>query len=257
MAIDEAILTACQEGMIGPTVRFYSWTTPTISLGYFQKAREVLDLDLCQELKIDVVRRPTGGRAVFHEHEVTYSVIVPETDSLLAGTVVESYQTISRAFVKGLQFLGIDASMSSPLRRGSTAPLKKSPLCFSALSAYEVTVGDRKIIGSAQKRSHGVLLQHGSILIKVNLERLFSVLKIEPSSFKDRARREAEARLISIHESGEETLTYDDVCHAMIKGLQKELNIDLYKAQLTTREEEFVQFYKREKYLTLKWNFCR
>ena len=162
MALDMALADAVRQGRSAATVRFYGWNPPAISLGYNQRAGEI-DPAACAAAGIDVVRRPTGGRAVFHKDEFTYSVAAREDHPLLGGTVLETYRTIAGALIAGLRGLGIEAEM---VKSGAGAPGgQRAASCFAAAGRYEVTVNGRKIIGSAQRRIDGVILQQGSLLL--------------------------------------------------------------------------------------------
>jgi lipoate-protein ligase A len=158
MALDEALMDRARQ--TGEWVlRVYSWNAPTISLGRNQSARGRYDLDRVRELGLDVVRRPTGGRAILHDREITYSVTAPVRD---AGDLRESYDRINRLLLSALHSLGVAAMVATPATR-SAAP-SMTP-CFSEPAEGELTVDGRKLAGSAQWRSDDALLQHGSILL--------------------------------------------------------------------------------------------
>src|SRR5919109_1444342 len=140
MAIDEAILELHAAERGPSTLRFYTWSPPALSLGYGQPLDSNLDLALCQSLGIDVVRRPTGGLAVLHDHEVTYSVVMSADDPRATTGVLASYLTIGQALIRGLAYLGIGAELL-PLRRGNLRPSEStSAICFAKPSSYEVAV---------------------------------------------------------------------------------------------------------------------
>ena len=153
MALDEAILTAVAAGDAPPTLRLYSWTPPCLSLGYGQHAHEA-DLDRLAARGWGIVRRPTGGRAILHADELTYSLALPLDDPLAAGGVIDSYRRISAALLAALQRLGAQPSAERAPAE-SSQPL--SPVCFETPSHYEITVAGRKLIGSAQMRRRGGL----------------------------------------------------------------------------------------------------
>jgi lipoate-protein ligase A len=158
MAIDEALMERAR--ISGEwTLRVYAWSTPTISLGRNQTARGRYDLDLIQRRGYDVVRRPTGGRAILHDREVTYSVTAP---TAAAGELGESYRRINRLLLAALHGLGVGASVATPATRAASPGM--SP-CFDEPAAGELVVDGRKLAGSAQWRMEGALLQHGSILL--------------------------------------------------------------------------------------------
>jgi lipoate-protein ligase A len=158
MALDEALMERARE--TGEwTLRVYSWSAPTISLGRNQSARGRYDLDLIEARGLGVVRRPTGGRAILHDREVTYSVTAPTSS---AGELGESYRRINRLLLAALHTLGVGASVAAP---GSRAISPGMSPCFDEPAAGELVVDGRKLAGSAQWRVDGALLQHGSILV--------------------------------------------------------------------------------------------
>lgn len=158
MARDVALLTRARE--TGETVlAVYAWNRPTLSLGRNQRARGRYDLDLMHALQIDIVRRPTGGRALLHHREVTYSVTAP-IDA--AGSLRDSYERINALLLNGLSRLGVSVSEAAPRER---APAPTDTPCFAIPSRGELVTDGRKLVGSAQWREEGALLQHGSILI--------------------------------------------------------------------------------------------
>ena len=182
MGVDEALMEQLNRGG-NPVLRFYTWERPTVSLGYFQKPLEELDLDGLKQIRGEWVHRPTGGRAVLHDDELTYAVVIREED--LPGNVVETYRVLSQALVQGLCNLGVPAAMARdtlPLTSGSAA-------CFDAPSWYEVVAEGRKLIGSAQVRRNGVILQHGSIPITFSVERLLNCLRFSQPRLRERTGR--------------------------------------------------------------------
>ncbi|MGE5528312.1 MAG: biotin/lipoate A/B protein ligase family protein [Patescibacteria group bacterium] len=159
MAVDEAVFRAYAEGRVPPTLRFYTWTPPAVSLGRYQDAEAELDRRACRELGFGAVKRPTGGRAVLHLGDLTYAVAAGEADGVPAG-VLPSYLHFSRGLVAGLARLGITAELHTPASRASG-----SPSCFSSPSWYELTVAGKKVAGSAQRREGPNVLQHGAVMI--------------------------------------------------------------------------------------------
>jgi len=164
MAIDEAIMIAHREGLVPPTIRFYQWSPPAVSLGYFQDLKKEIDVDVCKNIGVDIVRRPTGGKAVLHDKELTYSFIIRESHPLVNDSILETYKKISGGVIRGLSYLGITAELvplRDKLKRDSLHKGKKSEIrhsdfksiCFSVPSQYEVQVEDKKIVGSAQVRN--------------------------------------------------------------------------------------------------------
>jgi lipoate-protein ligase A len=175
MAVDEVLLDGVANGSGPPTVRFYEWAPPCLSLGYFQ-AFEVVDLDGCRRLGVEVVRRPTGGRAILHDRELTYSVALPLRLLGDDGGVLPSYHRLSLALERGLTRLGAPVVLA-PEAAAQTAP-DHGPVCFDRPSAHEILLDGRKLVGSAQVRRATAILQHGSILIEPRIERLLACLRL-------------------------------------------------------------------------------
>lgn len=178
MALDEALMSRAVEAGAW-ILRVYSWSTPTLSLGRNQAARGGYDLDALADRGIDVVRRPTGGRAILHDREVTYSVVAPATG---AGDLGESYARINRLLIAALRTLGIDASVvdrDQRPRANENPDVDRPGLlpCFDHPSIGEITFAGRKLIGSAQWRCNNALLQHGSILIDNDQGQLSSFIR--------------------------------------------------------------------------------
>ena len=142
MALDEALLHWHSKGLIPPVIRFYEWNPATLSIGYFQRAKKDIDFEQLHKLNLGFVRRPTGGRAVLHEHELTYSVIVSEDYPNMPKTVTEAYKVISEGLLLGFQNLGLEAYFSIPDTEEKRDVLKKpkSAVCFDVPSWYELVV---------------------------------------------------------------------------------------------------------------------
>jgi lipoate-protein ligase A len=178
MAIDEVLLDGVAADAAPPTLRFYEWSPPCLSLGYFQPF-DVVDVDACRALGVEIVRRPTGGRAILHDRELTYTVALPA--SLLGhdGGVLPSYYRLSLALQEGLHRLGIPATLAP--ESAASGPLH-GPICFDRPSAHEILLHGRKLVGSAQVRRGGGLLQHGSILIEPRIDKLTACLRLPRDS---------------------------------------------------------------------------
>lgn len=159
MAVDDVLLDSVRAGA-GPILRTYRWQPPAVSLGYAQVADEAVDVALCRERGIDVVRRPTGGRAVLHWNELTYSFHCADGEGPAAHSVHEASRLLGECLADGLRRFGVDARME----RGASPAAGRRGACFASTSRWELTSGGRKLVGSAQRRTRGALLQHGSIL---------------------------------------------------------------------------------------------
>ncbi|MDI6839766.1 MAG: lipoate--protein ligase family protein [bacterium] len=159
MALDEALFESLKHGG-EPTLRFYTFSPPAITIGYLQSLSDI-DINKCKAYGIDVVRRPTGGRAVIHNGDLTYSLVIPTTNPIFGGSLLGTYRKISLIFRLGLNTLGIE----SQLVRISKGHYEHNPLCFSSISRYELQVNGKKILGSAQRRDSEFVLQQGTIPI--------------------------------------------------------------------------------------------
>jgi lipoate-protein ligase A len=173
MAVDQALLDSVDTARSGPVLRFYGWKPACLSLGYFQPD-DLVDWTACSDKGIDVVRRPTGGRAILHDRELTYSVTLPLSLLAPATSVLESYLRISRALLAGLRRIGVPATLAPETRLSRP----HGPACFDQPSSYEILVYGRKLVGSAQVRRRSGLLQHGSILVERQVEELLSCLAL-------------------------------------------------------------------------------
>jgi len=184
MAVDEVLLDGVAAGATPPTLRFYEWTPPCLSLGYFQPI-DVVDFDGCRALGVEVVRRPTGGRAILHDRELTYSVALPASVLGHDGGVLPSYYRLSLALQDGLRRLGVPATLAP--ESAASGPPVRGPVCFDRPSAHEILLQGRKLVGSAQMRRGGGLLQHGSILIEPRIDKLTACLRLPDDSAGSRA----------------------------------------------------------------------
>jgi lipoate-protein ligase A len=238
MAIDQAMLERAEGNR--PTMRVYRWRPYCISLGYHQSA-ECIDLDKCLQDRIDVVRRPTGGRAVLHAEEVTYSVVIPQDDESLSGNLGEVYNAISRGLVRGIQRLGIPAELqkrSLDLRNHYRTSISVS--CFSAAAKHEVVLNGKKLIGSAQRRFPHGILQHGSILTGSAHVLLPKYLKGMDEDETDRMIRMVAGRTMDIDAYLQRPVAYDEIVDAIKVGMAEELSITFVTGELTKEESKRV-----------------
>jgi len=167
MAVDEGLLRDAVTPGALPVLRFYTWSPAAVSLGRFQDKERAVNAEACRQRGFDIVRRITGGRAVLHCDELTYSIIARSDSALFPNDILGTYRVIAAGLLAGLRELGIAAEMVSRSGRhaGMVKSVSQEPACFSSPSWYEILVKGRKIIGSAQRRVGGAFLQHGSILI--------------------------------------------------------------------------------------------
>jgi len=246
MAIDEAILRNRVAGLVPNTLRFYRWKPSAVSIGRFQKLEDEVILENCRRLGVDVVRRISGGGTVFHDEkgEVTYSVVAATTDM---GTkdVAEVYSRIYAAVSDALRLIGI-ASDYSP------GNLKNCP---------NLTVNAKKISGSAQANKSGVVLQHGTLLMSVDLPKMFTVLRVPWANSCLQVINVAKGKITSVQNELGHTLTPETAVNALAHGfaitfnMQVVENVQVLQDQLTNEERELAEQLYKEKYLTREWNF--
>ncbi len=259
MALDEALLDWNSEGKIPPTIRFYGWNPATLSIGYFQKVEREIDLDAVKKYGLGFVRRPTGGRGVLHDQELTYSVIVSEEHPDMPKTVTEAYRVISEGVLQGFRKLGLDAYFAVPKTDEEREGLKnpRSAVCFDAPSWYELVVEGRKVAGSAQTRQKGVILQHGSILLDIDEDKLFDLFKYSSDRLRERMQRNFKNKAVAINTLRETPVTLEEAKQAFKEGFEEGLNIVLEPYQLTDDELNYVHEIEERRYKTDEWNFKR
>lgn len=257
MALDEALLTWHSENRIPPVIRFYEWSPATLSIGYFQKVYKDIDLESVKKLGLGFVRRPTGGRAVLHEAELTYSIIVTEQHPKMPVTVTEAYRILSEGLLLGFQQLGLQANFSIPDTEEKQQDLKKpkSAVCFDAPSWYELVVEGKKVAGSAQTRQKGVILQHGSILLELDEEKLLSVFKFQSDDQKEKMKQKLPEKAVAINQLMKHPVTIKNCVDAFKKGFEEALDIELVPYNLTEEQIQFVRKIELEKYANDEWNF--
>ncbi|MFP4514683.1 MAG: biotin/lipoate A/B protein ligase family protein [Parcubacteria group bacterium] len=233
MAIDEAILIARINNLVPNTLRFFTWNPGAITVGFFQDLEQEIDLKRAQDLKVDVVRRYSGGGAVFHHDELTYSLVVAEKD--LSLNVLDSYKYLCQGVINGLKILGIEA--------------KFQPI-------NDILVNGKKISGNAQTRKEGVILQHGTILLSVDVEKMFSILKVSNEKMKGKLIANVKEAVTSIKsELQSPSLDLRYLEKVFKQGFAQSLNVDFDEAVLSKEEKEIAQELERDKYLSKEWNY--
>jgi lipoate-protein ligase A len=257
MAIDEAMLTLHSQGKVPPTVRFYGWNPATLSVGYFQRVEKEIHLEAVERYRLGFVRRPTGGRAVLHDQELTYSVVVSEAHPTIPQSVTEAYRVISMGLLHSFKDLGLDAYFSTPNTEKEKDALKqpRSAVCFDAPSWYELVVEGRKVAGSAQTRQKGVILQHGSILLDIDEDMLFDVFKFPNERVKERMKSKFSTKAVAINQLRSDPVTLEEVKVAFREGFQKGFDVQLEEGELTAEELELVEELVETKYGQDEWNY--
>ncbi len=245
MALDQA-LADLYFIQAQPTLRFYRWAPPSVSLGFAQHLERDVDQAVCAELGIDVVRRPTGGRAILHDQEITYALAIAVDHPLIGGgSILQSYRTISEALRAGLEQLGIVAELVPD----PNPSLSKSAACFDLASDYEIAIDGRKLVGSAQARRHGVLLQHGSLLLHADPIRLARVLRLAPQLSADALAQ----RMIALDEALGYLPAFDDVVTALVRGFEQAWPIRLVPGAFADAERQRAHELVRQKYGASAW----
>ena len=252
MAVDEAILEGIANEGSPPTLRLYAWDPPCLSLGYAQPIGDV-DLEALKAHGWDIVRRPTGGRAILHTDELTYSIIGRQDDPHLAGSVIESYQRLSQALLQALTLLGIPAvAEAHPLLPAGSDP--KGPVCFEVPSNYEITYDHKKIIGSAQARRKGTVLQHGSFPLHGDLGRITKVLHFEHEEDRERAEQRVHARAATAEEILGSAPTWEQTAAAFRNAFQHVFrDLELAPGELNDYEVDTANRLVQEKYDHPQW----
>jgi lipoate-protein ligase A len=253
MAIDEAILHALANGEGIPTIRFFQWNPPCLSLGYNQHWHDVNEA-ACQRLGYTWTRRPTGGKAILHTDEATYSLIVPQNDPRIQGGIVESYRALSFGLLRGLEKLGVQAQQASKddIRTQRQARRSGGPVCFDTPSRYEITWQGKKLIGSAQLRRRQIVLQHGSLPLHGDLNRILDALALSDKEYAEQAELLPQ-RAITLERVLDQVLSYEVVITALATGFAEELNLTLDEMPLTDQEQALADELRAEQYANDKW----
>ncbi|MEZ7170961.1 biotin/lipoate A/B protein ligase family protein [Sporosarcina sp. OR05] len=257
MALDEALMEWHSQGEIGPVLRFYEWEPATLSIGYFQRVEKEIDMAAVEAHQLGFVRRPTGGRGVLHEHELTYSVIVTEEYPNMPETVTEAYRVISGGLLEGFRNLGLNAEFSVPETKKQSDDLKrpKSAVCFDAPSWYELVVEGKKVAGSAQTRQKGVILQHGAILLSLDEEKLVSLFKFDSEESRKRMLESLPNKAVAIDRLTDKEISIDACIDAFSKGFEKALSIQLQPLELSIEQKQFVHEIEKKKYANDEWTY--
>jgi lipoate-protein ligase A len=243
MAVDEALWRGRQAGTSPPTLRFFAWAPPTLSLGYGQPLDASVDVAACRRLGVGVVRRPTGGSAIYHdgpERELTYSVTATADDVGGIADLMGTYRWIALALRRGLRALGAPAEVVAVPASGGLAPA----FCFARTGRWEIEVEGRKLVGSAQRRQGGCFLQHGSVLLGVDEPRLRVVF---PTT------AEPLATMTTLEHVLGHRPKFDDVAAALARGFEEEHGLVLQPEGLSAEESARVESLIAAKYGTEAW----
>ena len=249
MAVDEAIAMRSARSDSPPTLRFYQWRPAAVSLGRHQPVEDI-DLARAQARGWDLVRRPTGGRAILHIDELTYSIAGPADEPRLQGPVLDVYNRISHGLLLGLRRLGVAAEKAPASQR---AGRDVSPACFEVPSAYEISVGEQKLIGSAQRRAGGYVLQHGSLPLSGEITRLVDVMAFEDESQREAFRAHLAGRATTLEAAAGRTVSFWEAAALLVDGLNSVLEVDFEESELSPEELALAREIEAEKYGTDAW----
>mgnify|MGYP001101754738 CR=1 FL=1 len=248
MAIDEAILEAVSVGDAPPTLRLYAWEPLCLSLGYGQRVRDV-DLERIAERGWGLVRRPTGGKAILHGDELTYSVSLPKDHELAQGDVVESYRRISEALLAALQHLGL-TPRSEQQKAGNSG---LGPVCFEVPSHYEIMAGGKKLIGSAQVRRKIGILQHGTLPLHGDIARICDALAYAHEAEREAAKVKVRQRATTLAAVLGDQVSHETAAEVVARGFEETFGIDFIAATLTSAEINRAEQLMDERYTQADW----
>ncbi|MEW5978180.1 MAG: biotin/lipoate A/B protein ligase family protein [Acidobacteriota bacterium] len=248
MAWDEALLLWLdrEEASRGTCLRFYQWTRPTLSLGFSQKAVRAVNFAYCRQAGIDVVRRPTGGRAVLHDQELTYAVISNDDQLFPMRSIIETYRQVGSGLLAGLGELGLELDFAEgPSRRMGHRRLPASEACFAMSNHHEILHHGRKLVGSAQKRLRRAFLQHGSILLDFD-SKAFAQATFGVSS------ADLDSRVTSLRQCLTQVPRVDEVIQCILRGFKKALGTTFEAGPLEAPWQDSARELARIKYRPLQ-----
>jgi len=237
MAVDDSLAQGIAAGSRQPVLRFFGWSPPAVSFGYAQEPHREVDVEKCRRAGIDLVRRPTGGRAVLHWEELTYSVICPQDDSGLGGSIEDVCRTVGQCLEEGLRLFGVEATLERVSRRPvrPRGPEVTLP-CFSSIARWEVKCRGRKLIGSAQRRAGGAILQHGSLLIGPAHRKLLDLLAPMPERLREAWRRQLVQGSIHLEACTHREVDLDELAACLAAGFSRRLSVAMEPGSLSPFE---------------------
>ena len=237
MALDEAILEAVGAGDSTPTLRLYAWNPPCLSLGFSQTFTDV-DKKVLSERSWDLVRRPTGGRAILHTDELTYSIHAPADHTHLQGDVLSSYRYLSTGLIKGLEFMGVETEVQ-PSQHPSKAKKFDDPVCFVA--------------PSAQTRRKNSILQHGTLPLTGDIARICEVLVYVDEPARQQAAGQVLDRATTLEHASARIVSWDEAAQAMVDGFASALGIEFTETPVTIAELRRAEVLASERYENATW----
>ncbi len=250
MAVDHYLLNQLEQaGLDRPVLRLYQWSRPTLSLGYHQRWQRAVDLEAAKRLGTDVVRRLTGGRAVLHDRELTYSLVAP-TSHPFSQSIADNYRTIGHALARFSQSIAphTHAAGAQPQNRD----LVRGALpCFASISDQEIQEGTRKLIGSSQKVGRGAFLQHGSIPLFDHAAQLQELTRTSLNM------REYMATLEDLYQQQEQSMpTITTLKQAFASAFEASFEVQMKPLEIALDTEE-INLLVESKYGNNEWTFRR
>ena len=250
MAADEAILEHIGRGESIPTLRLYAWNPACLSLGHAQPFADV-DTARLKQHGWEVVRRATGGRAILHTDELTYSVIAPADEPAVAGSILESYNRLAQALLLAVKSLELPVEMKDDVTRDSIS--HNNPVCFEVPSTYEITVDGKKLIGSAQARKKEGVLQHGSLPLTGDLTRICQALVFENESARENASKRLLERATTVESALGREISWEAAAQAFVHAFEAQLGFIFEREELSESESKRTEELVREKYDHPSW----
>ena len=252
MGVDEALLISIGKNESLPVLRLYAWEPACLSLGYSQPYQDI-NPDGIAENGWNVVRRVTGGRAILHTNELTYAVIAPYDEPIVAGSLLDSYNRISQGLLSALIHLGIQPHAQSRDKNKKKAKDPPNPICFEVPSNYEITVGRKKIIGSAQARKKMGIIQHGTLPLRGDLTLIIQALKFPDQTSRLQAKDRILDRAATVESILGYQISWDTAAKAIIHGFQETFNINFVGSSLSPDELNQAETLIKEKYACRDW----
>ena len=250
MAADEAILEHIHRGESISTLRLYAWNPACLSLGHAQSFKDV-DVERLHAQGWDVVRRVTGGRAILHTDELTYSVTGSTDESTLAGGVLESYNRLAQALLHAVHELSVPVEMKE--HEDGHTQQNLNPICFEVPSTYEITVDGKKLIGSAQARKKEGVLQHGSLPLTGDLSRICDALIFENESTRQNSKERLLARATTVESVLGVEISWERAAQSLIHGFEAQLGIRFERGKMSASEIQRTEELVKEKYAHPSW----
>ncbi len=261
MAVDESILEHIGRGEAVPTLRLYAWNPPCLSLGHAQSFSDV-DIHRLKQRGWEVVRRATGGRAILHTDELTYSVIAPSNEPSVEGSILESYNRLAQALLFAVKNLELPVEMKEGVTQdvvltgeavSKDGILRNNPVCFEVPSTYEITVDGKKLIGSAQARKKEGVLQHGSLPLTGDLTRICQALVFENESAREQASQRLLQRATTVESALGVEISWEKAAQAFVHAFEAQLGLSFERGELSASESERAEELVKEKYAHPAW----